>query len=373
MPNIFDYIIWRGDLDFIRFPLNHVDNIIFSQLAFFPFDGVIPCLTSENQNSIKKISIGKVADYIKKWMPTFMYGRENSLTYRDDLALIKALGSSKRFKNCELCGYVNHIDPCREIQFSAYTIITGNETSFIAFRGTDTSLVGWKENFNMSFIEAVPAQLEAVEYLEKMAKILKGPLQLGGHSKGGNLAVYAAAFCNKEVKQRITDIYSNDAPGFHKKIINSEGFTAIRDKIHSFVPQSSVVGMLLEMGSDYHVIKSSENGLMQHNLYSWEVICDDMVRVCEISRNSRFVDKTVQEWIGNLDIVHREQFFEALYTILSASQAKTIHEIKGSWFKAAIRMINSLTNIDDSTRTLVRKTLRMLLRSGRRNFKVLLG
>jgi hypothetical protein len=325
MANLFDYLAWRGDLDFARFPLNHVDNIIFSQLSFFPFDGIVPGLDDE-----KKISIGKVADYIKKWIPTFMYGRKNSFTYKNDLALIKMLGSSKRFKDCELFGYVNHVDSCREIQFSAMSIITGKDTSFIVFRGTDSTLVGWKENFNMCFIEAVPAQLEAVDYLEKMAKKIEGPLQLGGHSKGGNLAVYAAAHCDIEVQKRIIDVYSNDAPGFHEKVIAGEGFAAIRDKIHSFVPQSSVVGMLLEMGNGYHVIKSSENGLMQHNLYSWEVMSDDTIRVCDITRNSRFIDKTIGEWIGNLDTVHREQFFEALYTILSASQAKTIHDIKRS-------------------------------------------
>jgi len=367
MANIFDYLAWRGDLEFNRFPLNNVDNIIFSQLAFFPFDGIVPGLNEE-----KRITIGKVADYINKWMPNFMYGRDNSFTYKDDLLLIKTLGISKRYKNCELCYYVNHIDSCRELQFSAISIITGKNSSFIAFRGTDSTIVGWKENFNMCYIEAVPAQLEATDYLENIAKKVNGSLILGGHSKGGNLAVYAAAHCNSKTRKRIKIIYSNDGPGFHEKVVTSKSFKTIRNKIHTFVPQSSVIGMLLEQVNGYHVIKSSQNGFSQHMLYSWEVMADDMIRIGEVTQKSRFVDKTVREWIGKLDTAHREQFFDGLYTILKASQAKTMLEIKDSWFKAASLMIYSLTNIDNSTRVLIRKTLTMLSRSARSNIKILL-
>ncbi|MDR0444260.1 MAG: DUF2974 domain-containing protein [Treponema sp.] len=361
MSNLFDYLSWRGDLDFISSPFNPVDSVIFSQLSYLPFDGIV-----SGPDEKKEITVSRAADIFSKrpeGAPAVMF--------KDDPAFLSALGSSKRFGNCRLRGYVNHVDTDREIQFSALCVITGDDSCFIVFRGTDANFVGWKEDFNMCFSEVIPAQLEAADYLEKMAGNINGPLRLGGHSKGGNLAVYAASHCGKSTQLRITDIYSNDAPGFHEKVLASEGFAAIREKIHSFVPQSSVVGMLLEHGNNYTVIKSSQIGLLQHSLYSWEVMCNDMIHADKITRGSRFVDKTLREWIGSLDAAHREQFFDALYNILGASQAKSIHELESSWFKAAGLMLKSISNIDNSTKTLIRKTLKALIRSAGNNITML--
>ena len=367
MANIFNYVSWVKNFDFEQEPFNPVDNVVFSQLSFFPFDAIIP---GPEENL--RVSLGEMADYVQRWKPIFEYGRENCFTYKNDLVLLKALGSSKRYKDCELCGYVNVVDANREFQFSAISIVTSKNSSYIAYRGTDSTLVGWKENFKMCYIEAVPSQLRAVSYIETMAQIINGTFWLGGHSKGGNLAVYAAANCSKEVQQRITAVYSNDGPGFHKKVIEREGFAAIRDRIQTFVPESSVVGMLLEQVNGYTVIKSSGTGLGQHMLYSWEVTRDNLIYVGKRSSRSLIMDKSLREWIGNLDIAQREKFFEALYDILCASQAKTVLEIRGSRFRAARKMLKSLDNIDDSTRKLVRKTLAMLFSTIRYNTNILL-
>ncbi|GHV93719.1 hypothetical protein AGMMS50293_00390 [Spirochaetia bacterium] len=366
MANVFDYLTWRGDLSFAQSPFNPVDNIIFSQLSYLPLDHIMPGPDKKNG-----ISIDLLAKNFAESLSHETSHLHPELMFKDAPAFVSALGSSKRFKNCELWAYVNHVDISQEKQFSALSIIIGDGSSFIVYRGTDANIVGWKENFNMGFSEAVPAQLEAVSYLEKAAKIIKGPLRIGGHSKGGNLAVYAAAFCNKKIRRRISEIYSNDAPGFHHQVIESEGFQSIKERIYSFVPQSSIVGMLLEHGSPYTVIKSSQSGLMQHDLYSWEVTHNDMVRLDRVTQGSRFVDKTLREWISSLDYDHRQQFIEALYTILSASQAKSIPELTGDWFNAAGRMIQSLGNIDEHTRTLIGKTLAALFRAARNNIDTL--
>jgi hypothetical protein len=291
--------------------------------------------------------------------------------YKGDPELVKNLGLSNRFGNCRLFGYVNLIDNKRELQFSALCADTGDGLCFIVYRGTDFTLVGWKEDFNMSFSEVIPAQNEAVKYLKKMAEKITGPLRIGGHSKGGNLAVYAASQSGTEIQKRITEIYSNDAPGFHESVIGSQGFASIRGRIHSFIPQSSVVGMLLEHGNDYTVIKSSSIGLLQHDLYTWEVTHNNLVNVDQVTPGSRFVDKTVRDWINGLDKAHREKFFDALYDILSASQAKSIPELERSWFTAAGRMIYTLSNIDNPTKSLLRKTIRALLRSAGKNITLL--
>jgi len=366
MANLFDYLKWRGDLEFRKSPLNPVDSVILCQLSYLPLDGIVPAPGDKNG-----ISVSLAANMLNEKLQNDS-DFKSRLMYKDDPQLLSALASSNRFGKCHLFGYVNHIDTDREVQFSAVCVHTNNGRCFIAFRGTDFTFVGWKEDFNMSFKEVIPAQIEAVNYLERMASVIKGPLQLGGHSKGGNLAVYAAANCQRKIQKRITEIYSNDAPGFHKNVIASEGFAAIKDRVRSFVPQDSVVGMLLEHGCDYTVIKSSQVGLLQHDLYSWEMTHNNMVQLDNVTLGSRFVDKTVRDWIDSLDKEHREQFFEALYSILSASEAKSIPELESTWLKAMGRIIKSLSSIDEPTRNIINKTLGELFNAARRNIDTLL-
>ena len=366
MANLFDYLLWRGDLDFTQSPFNPVDNIILSQLSYLPLDGIV---SGPGENGI---GISAAVNILNEKINNSTPELRPRMMYKDDPALIKALISSNRFGNCQLFGYVNHIDHARDVQFSAVSIHIGDGSCFIAFRGTDLSLAGWKEDLNMGFKDVIPSQLEAVDYLEKMASMINGALRVGGHSKGGNLAVYAASYCRKEIKKRITEIYSNDAPGFNEKVIKSEGYAEIRERIKLVVPQASVVGMLLEHGCDYSVIKSSQAGLLQHTLYSWEVTHNDMVYVDKVTVGSRFVDKTLKEWIGNLDNERREKFLDGLYSILDASGVKSISELEKSWLKAAGRMVKSLGNIDDSTKQHLRKTMRELFLSASRNIDTLL-
>jgi len=367
MSTIFDYLTWRGDIDFSRSPLNPVDNIILCQITYLPFDGIVPGPDEHAEISVKdavQILYQKLQDKDECAKLQFLF--------KEDITLVGVLRDANRFGNCRLSGYVNHIDTEKEIQFSALCVNTGDGSHFIAYRGTDVTFVGWKENFNMSFCKVVPAQLAAVDYLAKMAKKIKGPLRLGGHSKGGNLAVYAASQCRKKIQRRITAIYSNDAPGFHENVIASEGFAAIMERIHTFIPQSSVVGMLLEHGTAYKTIKSSESGLLQHELYTWEVTHNDMVYVDDITQGSRFVDKTLKDWIATLDNTHREQFIEAMYTILCASQAKTIPELERSWPKSAARMLQSLGDIGEPAKNIIKTSLAALFQSARNNIDTLL-
>ena len=364
MANILDYIAWRGDLSFRFSPLNPVDNIIFSQLSYLPFTGIIP-----GPKDGEGISMGQAAEIFAVRL------RDNALQgdvlFKDDAALIEALGKSHRFKDCELHSFVNYVDAEQEKQFSALCINIGVYT-FVAYRGTDISLVGWKEDLNMCFSDTVPAQLEATAYLEEVAARKRGMMYLGGHSKGGNLAVYAASSCNRKIRRRVIRIYNNDAPGFHRNLIASEGFRKIRSRIYSFIPQFSVVGMLFHQGCDYQVVKSSSTGLLQHDLYSWEVIRNNLVLLDKISRESDFINKTIKEWLGGVDYEKRQQFIDALYTILSAAQVENITELGADWLKTVSRMIQSMGNVDDSTKALIYQTIGALLDAARRNIDTLL-
>jgi hypothetical protein len=368
MADLFDYLAWRGDLGFSQSPLNSVDSLIFSQLSYLPFDGIVP--SPDEKGSI---SIRDAAELFGKKMNDDSSEDKLTILFENDPELLGALAFSNRFGNCKLSGYVNIVDNERGIQFSAVCVNTDDKFSFVVYRGTDRNIVGWKEDFNMSFDEAVPAQLEAVVYLEKMASRLKRHLYIVGHSKGGNLSVYAAACCRRRIQKRIIDIYSFDSPGFQNKILSSKGFSLIKDKIQSFIPQASVVGMFFEHGCSQKIVKSVSSGLLQHELYSWEVTHNDLVYVDDITPASRFVDKTVKEWIAGLDKEQREQFLNALYSILDNSEVKSLQDFESSWFKAAGRMLKTFGGIDEKKKHLIQKTFGDLFNIARRNFDTLLN
>jgi len=368
MADLFEYITWRGDLGFAQSPLNSVDSLIFSQLSYLPFDGIVPA-----QDEKGDISISYAADLLNEKLNLKKKSSEKlPIMFKKDPELLNALAFTNRFGNCRLFGFVNIVDTDREIQFSALCISTNDGFTFIVFRGTDLNLVGWKEDFNMSFVDVIPAQLEAVEYLEKMVCGIKGHLCLGGHSKGGNLAVYAAAYCDKAIQKRITDIYSYDAPGFQETVLSSKGFAMIKNKIHSFIPQSSVVGMFFEHGCEQKIVKSVKQGILQHELYSWEVTPNDLFYVDDVSLSSRFVDKTVKEWIAGQDKKQREQFLNALYSILESSEIKSLQELETSWLKAAGRMLKTFGSIDENKKQLIQKAFGDLFNAARRNLDTLL-
>jgi hypothetical protein len=367
MADIFDYLVWRGDLSFAQSPFNPVDNIILTHLSYLPLDKIVP--GPEQKGGM---TIAEAAEVFAAAFSKDPGDFRNIIMSKDDPRFLSALGSSGRYGNLMLRGYVNQIDTEREKQFAALTILTGDGAAFITYRGTDMTLVGWKEDFNMSFSAAVPAQTEAVSYLEKMAKQFRGPLRIGGHSKGGNLAVYAAAFCAKKFQRRITVVYSNDAPGFSRTVMDSPGYQAVREKIRSFVPQDSVVGMLFEHADNYAVVKSAQVGLMQHDVYFWEVLHNDLVRLDSVTEGSRFVDRTLKEWLGGLDETRREHFIEALYAILSSTEAKSLPELTESRFKNTGLVIQSLTSVDEETRGMIFSTIAALFKAAKNNIDVLL-
>lgn len=366
MATLFDYLAWRGDLSFKQSPFNPVDNVIFSQLSYLPLDGIVP-----SHDEKEEISVCHAAELFKEKLEKNTDDIKSSVMFKDDPLLIETLASSQRFGNCKLFGYVNHIDSAYEIQFSALCVDTGDDSCFVVYRGTDLSFVGWKEDFNMGFKEVIPSQIASVKYLEKMYPRLKVPLRVGGHSKGGNLAVYAAANCDKKIQKNITVIYSNDAPGFHENFIKSEGFLAIKDRIRAFVPHESIVGMFFERGSDYTVIKSSKSGILQHELFSWEVAYNDMIHVEDITSGSRFVDKTLKDWISALDNEKREQFINALYSILCSTEVKSIAELEKSWFKSSGLMLKSFHCFDEDTKKFLRTIVGNLFNAARRNIDTL--
>ena len=261
--------------------------------------------------------------------------------------------------------YVNKIDEKTQTQFSAITIKINENELYISFRGTDNTLIGWKEDFNMGFVFPVPAQELAVDYIEKIASRHSENMLIGGHSKGGNLAVYSAAFCSEAVPNRIEIVYNFDGPGFDEKVLQKDGYKRICDKVNTFVPQSSVVGMLLAHEERYIIVHSTQLGLLQHDLYSWSVQIDSFICLEAVDNTSRFIDYTLKAWIANLDYEQREKFVDTMYTILTKTNANTVKELEGNIFMNAITMLKSIKDLDEPTRKALTQVFMSLLKSTR--------
>ena len=323
MGTVYDYLDWRGDLTFREAPLNEVDCLLFSVISYLNFEGIVPEAHTDGTISIMAAANGFLARY-----PDPKKQAMGMLIPREIVKVFYKMKNTKRFRNVEMKAFVNVIDLEHEIQFSAVTFLLGNGSAVVTYRGTDDTLVGWKEDMNMCFLPVVPAQEKAVTYLHEAAEAYDGRLVLTGHSKGGNLAVYAAVHAERVVRDRITDVFSNDAPGFGKSILNDPVYLEMRPLIRSIVPQSSIVGMLLEHDENYTVVKSRQkNGFLQHNGLSWEIIGGSFVRLKEISSESKNTDRTVNQWIRDMTPEQREEFAEAVYQLFSVEGVKTLTDL----------------------------------------------
>lgn len=365
MANVFDYLIWRGDLSLSAAPFQRVDALILTCLSYAPLDGLVPP---------EGISLRAAAE---SYFTANGWPEEKRRADFEENTLLfwAALARSVRFGGMRLKDYVNQIDPEKEQQFSAVTVELGEAGTFAAFRGTDNTLVGWKEDFNMGYCARVPSQQAAAVYLERTAALSTGPLWAGGHSKGGNLAVYAAANCSPAVRARLAGVYNNDGPGFCGNALDRAGYEAVRGRIHTFVPQTSVVGMLLDHEEEYTVVCSDQTGILQHDPYSWQLKGPDFGCLEEVDGTSRFVSLTLKEWIAGLDGPRRAEFVDALFEVLSAAgeQVSPLPTLTPEWFRQAGAVLDRLRTVDRETRHIIFQVLGELLKAAQRNVPELIG
>ena len=350
MTNILDYLAWRGDLSFAQAPFNEVDGAILSRVSYFPFHRI----------GLDEASSGSLGEAAEAFLA--LPDIAEAVLFRDDYPLMKVLPECSRFRDLELLEYRNTFDTENETQFCVITVRLEEERYFISFRGTDNTLVGWKENFNMGFAAPVPSQRLARDYVNDLMEKRPGTLILGGHSKGGNLAAFAGAFCDEEKQARIDSVWNYDGPGFEKRLLEHPGYDRMRRRIHTLVPQSSVVGMLLEHEEKFDVVHSERSSIFQHDIYSWNVERDHFLHLETVTEGSRYLDAAVKEWIAHMDYGRREAFVDALYTILRNTNAQTLREMKAKPAAATMAMLRSFTEMDEETRKMMAGTLSALLR-----------
>ncbi len=316
MANVFEYLKWRGDLSFTQDPPNEVDALVFSGLAYVSYGG-----RAEAEPNMPLTLKEAAEDFFA------LDDCEDRVRVKNDLELLSAAAQTARFGNAKLCMYRDLFIPEQETQFAAMTFQLDDESLFLAFRGTDQSLVGWKEDFNMTFQQTIPAQRLALQYTRDVGQEYLGDMHLGGHSKGGNLAVFSAARSSPMIQQRIVSVYNNDGPGFTKYLMGDPGYLAMVPRIKTYIPQSSVIGMLLEHEEPYMVIRSKTVGLLQHDLYSWEILGRQFLPVQEITDSSQFIDATIKTWFADMTNQERNQLVDVMFTLLGTGGVDNAAEI----------------------------------------------
>lgn len=339
--NIISYVRKYGDKTFEEMPLNNVDCLIFSQLSYINYDGLVYSY-KENKNNVLLKNLKKYIENEELYYGIIM-GKETK-------ELFQLLVDAKRFNVLRLNYYTNNLEKDIE-QFCAITLMSDTFT-YVSYRGTDVSFTGWKEDFEMTFTQVIPAQISAVKYLNAIGNLTSGDIYISGHSKGGNLAMYAFMNCNEDVKRKVIRAYNHDGPGFESSVFESTNYMQTKDRMISIFPYSSVVGMLLHKQGEYRVVESCRHLIFQHDPFSWLIEDTDFKYCDEVSGRSLFLSDSLNEWLKTVDHEKRELFVNTIFDVFEASGVNDFFELPENFLQNAMNMLKKTQSIDAETRKL---------------------
>lgn len=352
-----DYLKWRGDLTFKQSSFNEVDNLILSEFSYIEINKKLFTKTV----TIKEV----IEDYFKKYTEKEII-KKFALSQNPYL-FFKLLGESKRFGNLQVSHCINKISKKEEKQFSALYVHLNFNTIYVAFKGTDESLIGWKEDLNMGYMEEIPSQKEAVTYTNQIPFYIQH-IFLGGHSKGGNLAVYASVKCKNSIRRKIKNVFNNDGPGFSEEFLLSSHYVSLLPKIFSFQPETSIIGMLLTHKGEYKVIKSDSIGLWQHDPLTWQVENTSFVTIKEVDETSNKINDTITNWLEQVDKKKRKVFINTLYQVLDKSNISNIEQLVKLKIRHLPGLLKTFTKLDVETKNIILETIKLLIKEANKNF-----
>lgn len=353
MANLFDYVVWRGDLDFDKVPFGKIDALLLAQISYCLVDGFV------SESFDEKITLKELANRMKNTDDLERRKKIGYLINKGTTDLLFKAGDSVRFGSVQVCGYKNVFNEEISEQFAAFTFIA-DKKCVVSFRGTDDSIVGWKEDFNIAWQEKIPSVTEAENYLCKVAKECKNKIVVIGHSKGGHLAVAASSSAEKNVQKRIEIVYNFDGPGFEKQFYESTEFNNIKEKLVSVYPELSIVGMIFYHPSDFEIVKSDGVAVMEHDALTWQVCANGFDLAEDFNSKSKFFYKAFNEWAESLSKSQIEQFVKAIFSVIEASEAKSNSELMENSIVANAKMIAKYASFEKETKKEVRKVLGML-------------
>lgn len=353
MGNMIDYLAWRGDLSFKQDPFNSVDALLLANLSYVNFADIVPSVGEG------KITLKDASDKFFELHPAEELAADKSFT-KFAPNLLKALAGTERFRDALLLNYVTDTDSARTIQFAVVEIITSDGVSFISYRGTDDTVVAWKEDCYLSFM-TVPAETESAIYLQHVMEDRTNKIRLGGHSKGGHLAIYAAMHVDNELVNRIETIYNFDGPGFNHEVLEYESFKKIQKRIKKYIPQTSLIGRILFNTTVPVVVKSNETGVMQHDPLSWELEGKEFTTLEETDAISNLFNDTLDGWLDEMDFEARKVFVDDLFSVFEASGCENVSLMGTIGVKGTKAMLEQMRKISKESSAKVKILIRIFI------------
>lgn len=366
MSDIYDYIEEKGDRSFSEEAFTEVDALVFAWLSYFEIEKLaeagVQCRGMNLSDLVKKSE--EVLGEFRR--PDKLVKLVSTVT---GAWMLSKAAQKRRYSDVVIGDFKTIFDPQNSIQFSATSYDIGKSTWVVAYRGTDTSVAGWKEDCLTSFSRVVPSQDLALQFLES-CQAPRRKIIITGHSKGGNLAIYAAAKSSSKNIHKIKAIYNFDGPGFCFDIRKIRSFPKIKDNIHSFIPGSSIVGMLLNHMDDYTIVSSSNVGIMQHYAFYWKIEDGKFVTQKKLSASSRSMEQAVRQWLQGLSFEARKNFVETVFSVFEDAGIEDFNTLSAAGFKKMREIFSQMKSLDEQTRSMVKSFFGVLMKAYRRELKV---
>lgn len=352
MSTIFDYLDYVAYDSIYDRPFKELDVLALTELTYLPFDRIVP----QGDTTNIEVRLSDAAELVDR--------TTDFIVTDQHLQLVDVLATSKRFKNLKLLNYVDEYDPDVQKQFAAMTYRLTMDVYLVVFRGTDDTLIGWKEDFHMTYMDHIPSQRRAASYLQHdMKEFPKGRFMVAGHSKGGNLAAYACSYLPDHLIERVDAIYCYDAPGLNKSIIETEGYQRIAHLVHPFVPQGSIVGMMLEVPEPATIVKSRAfGGFAQHDAFTWMVEKDGFVTLDQTSPDSQQTDETLKQWVRETSADERKKFFDTFFGIFLDAGITSINDLMNlKNFSKIKEIFQNAQDLDPTEREMLERLAKQLI------------
>lgn len=356
MKNMLDYIKEFGHVSFEERAFSEIDALVLTELEYLPLEKVVP----SDENGENFVTVKEIAEYMQEHKQE-LFDENPMMITQERHEVSQVIADAPRFQSLKFFGVVSVWDKDTTKQFAAVTVEVEPSVRLVVFRGTDETLIGWKEDFLMTYSPLVAAQTDAKEYLAKQASLFDGDLMVSGHSKGGNLAIYAAATQEEDVQLRIVDIFCFDSPGLYRSVLETKGYQNIVPLAMRYIPQDSLVGLMLESEVPYVIVKSNATGAMQHSAMTWEIEDGQFIKMEKLTKNSQLNDQTLKKWTESVSDEELELFWNVFFELLFSVGIDTVNDLYGQFMHYVQEFLKAAGNMDEEKRELLTRIALLLV------------
>ncbi len=356
MKNMLDYIKEFGHVSFEERAFSEIDALVLTELEYLPLEKVVP----SDENGENFVTVKEIAEYMQEHKQE-LFDENPMMITQERHEVSQVIADAPRFQSLKFFGVVSVWDKDTTKQFAAITVEVEPSVRLVVFKGTDDTLIGWKEDFLMTYSPLVAGQTDAKEYLAKQASLWDGDLMISGHSKGGNLAIYAAATQVEDVQLRIVDIFCFDSPGLYRSVLETKGYQNIVPLAMRYIPQDSLVGLMLESEVPYVIVKSNATGAMQHSAMTWEIEDGQFIKMEKLTKNSQLNDQTFKKWTESVSDEELELFWNVFFELLFSVGIDTVNDLYGEFMHYVQEFLKAAGNMDEEKRELLTRIALLLV------------